>query len=314
MKKDNQSCVTEIIFLGFSDFQATRVPLFLLILIFYLTSLIGNSLIVILASTDPALHTPMYFFLRTLSILELGYTFTIVPKTLEHLLSEHQTISLVGCGVQMYFFILFGITECCLLSVMAYDRYVAICKPLQYSCIMDPRGCVQLAVISWAVGILVAFGQSISIFTLPFCGPNRISHFFCDLLPVLRLATADTFKNEVAVATVTVIFITVPFLLILLSYVLIIAAILTMPGAENWRKGFSTCSSHLMVVSLFYGTVTFTYIRPKSIYSLDSDRILSLLYTVAIPALNPIIYSLRNKEIKAAFMKVVGRRKGLLRQ
>nr|XP_056720176.1 olfactory receptor 10P1-like [Euleptes europaea] len=311
--KDNLSCVTEIIFLGFSDFQAMQAPLFLLILIFYLIALIGNSLILILTSTDPTLHTPMYFFLRTLSILELGYTFTIIPKTLEHLLSERQTISFVGCGIQMHFFILFGITECCLLSVMAYDRYIAICKPLQYSCIMDPRECIQLAAISWAIGIFVAFGQSVSIFTLPFCGPNRISHFFCDILPVLRLATADTFKNEVAVAAVTVIFITVPFLLILLSYVLIMATILKMPAAENRRKAFSTCSSHLIVVSLFYGTTTFTYIRPKSIYSLNSDRILSLLYTVAIPAFNPIIYSLRNKEIKAAFVKAVGRRKGLLR-
>ncbi|XP_015279028.1 PREDICTED: olfactory receptor 10C1-like [Gekko japonicus] len=312
MKKDNQSCVTEILFLGFSDFQAMKVLLFLLILIFYLIALIGNSLILILSSTDPTLHTPMYFFLRTLSVLEIGYTCTIVPKTLQHLLSESQTISFVGCGIQMYFFILFGITECCLLAVMAYDRYIAICKPLQYSCIMNHRECIQLASISWATGIFVAFGQSISIFTLPFCGPNRINHFFCDLLPVLRLATEDTFRNEVAVATVTVVFVTVPFLLILLSYVLIIATVLMMPAAENRRKAFSTCSSHLVVVSLFYGTITFTYIRPKSMYSLNSDRILSLLYTVVIPAFNPVIYSLRNKEIKAAFRKAIGRRKALL--
>ncbi|XP_060110942.1 olfactory receptor 10P1-like [Heteronotia binoei] len=313
MKKDNQSCVTEIIFLGFSDFQAMQDLLFLLILIFYLIALIGNSLILILSSTDPTLHSPMYFFLRILSVLEIGYTCTIIPKTLGHLFSEGRTISFVGCGIQMYFFILFGITECCLLSVMAYDRYIAICKPLQYSGIMNFRECVLLASIPWGIGIVVAFGQSISIFTLPFCGPNRINHFFCDILPVLRLATADTFKNEVAIATVTVIFITVPFVLILLSYVLIIVTILMMPAAENRRKAFSTCSSHLIVVSLFYGTTTFTYIRPKSMYSLDSDRILSLLYTVVIPAFNPIIYSLRNKEIKAAFMKAIGRRKALLR-
>ncbi|XP_077169907.1 olfactory receptor 10P1-like [Paroedura picta] len=312
MKEENQSCIIEIIFVGFSDFRAMRVPLSGLILIFYLVALLGNSLILILSSMDSALHTPMYFFLHTLSLLEIGYTFAIVPKTLEHLLSERQTISFVGCGVQMYFFILFGITECCLLSVMAYDRYLAICKPLQYSRLMSPRECFQLASGSWAIGILVAFGQSVSIFTLPFCGPNRISHFFCDVLPVLRLATADTFKNEVAIAAVTVVFIAVPFLLILSSYVLIIATILTMPAAESRRKAFSTCSSHLIVVSLFYGTTTFTYIRPKSVYSLNSDRFLSLLYTVVIPAFNPIIYSLRNKEIKSAFTKAVGRRKTLL--
>lgn len=313
MKKINQSCVVEIVFLGFSDFQATRVLLFLLILIFYLIALIGNSLVLILLSTDPTLHTPMYFFLRTLSILEIGYTCTVIPKTLQHLLLETPTISFVGCGIQMYFFILFGITECCLLSVMAYDRYVAICNPLHYACVMNLRECAQLASVSWAIGVFVAFGQSISIFTLPFCGPNRINHYFCDVLPVLRLATTDTFKNEVAVATVTVIFITVPFLLILLSYVLIVVAILKMPAAENRRKAFSTCSSHLIVVSLFYGTTTFTYIRPKSVDNLNSDRLLSLLYTVVTPAFNPIIYSLRNKEIKAAFVKAIGRRKALLR-
>ncbi|XP_042331106.1 olfactory receptor 10P1-like [Sceloporus undulatus] len=308
MRKFNQTCLTEIILLGFSDFQTMQNLLFCLVLIFYLVALTGNSLILILTITEPMLHKPMYFFLLNLSLLEIGYTSSIIPKTLMHLLSKEQTISFAGCGIQMYFFILFGITECCLLCVMAYDRYVAICKPLQYSYIMGSRECGQLAAISWAIGILVAFGQSISIFTLPFCGPNRMSHFFCDILPVLRLATADTVKNEVAVATVTVFFILVPFLLILLSYILIISTILMMPVAKNRRKAFSTCSSHLIVVSLFYGTVTFTYVRPKSIYSLDSDRVLSLLYTVVTPTFNPIIYTLRNKEMKAAFKKSIVRK------
>uniref|UniRef100_A0A670JJG7 Olfactory receptor n=1 Tax=Podarcis muralis TaxID=64176 RepID=A0A670JJG7_PODMU len=302
MELKNQSAVQDFILL---DFQSMQALLFLLVLMFYLVALIGNSLILIITVAEPTLHTPMYFFLRNLSFLEIGYTTSIIPKTLEHLLSENQTISFVGCGIQMYFFILFGITECCLLSVMAFDRYVAICKPLQYSCIMSPKECALLAAVSWAIGSLVALGQSISIFTLPYCGPNRISHFFCDILPVLRLATTDTFKNEVAVATVTVFFILVPFLLILLSYMLIIATILKMPSAKNRHKAFSTCSSHLIVVSLFYGTVTFTYVRPKSVYSLDSDRILSLLYTVVTPSFNPIIYSLRNKEIKNALNKVL---------
>ncbi|XP_062992992.1 olfactory receptor 10A4-like [Elgaria multicarinata webbii] len=311
--RGNQSCLTKIVLLGFTDFQNMQVLLFWLVLIFYMVALAGNSMILILTIADPALHTPMYFFLLNLSFLEIGYTSSIIPKTLDHLLSENLTISFVGCGIQMYFFILFGITECCLLCVMAYDRYVAICKPLQYSCIVSPKECARLAAISWAIGILVSFGQSVSIFTLPFCGPNRINHFFCDILPVLRLATTDTFKNEVAVATVTVFFILVPFLLILLSYVLIISTILRMPEATNRRKAFSTCSSHLIVVSLFYGTVTFTYVRPKSVYSLDSDRILSLLYTVVTPTFNPIIYSLRNKEIKAALKKAIGKKAVLLK-
>lgn len=313
MKASNQSCVTEIVFLGFSDFQATQTLLFGLLLIFYLVALTGNGLILVLTITNPTLQTPMYFFLCNLSFLEIGYTSTIIPKTLQHLLTESQTISFVGCGLQMYFFILFGITECCLLAVMAFDRYLAICKPLQYSCLMGRKACAQLAAVSWAIGISVALGQSVSIFTLPFCGPNRISHFFCDILPVLRLATTNTLRNEAAVATATVVFILTPFLLILLSYILIIAAILRMPVAENRRKAFSTCSSHLIVVSLFFGTATFTYVRPKSIYSLDSDRMLSLLYTIVTPAFNPIIYSLRNKEIQASFKKSVGRKQVLLR-
>ncbi|XP_062992994.1 olfactory receptor 10A4-like [Elgaria multicarinata webbii] len=313
LESGNQSYLTEIIFLGFSDFQNTRNLLFWLVLTFYLVALAGNSMILILTIADMALHTPMYFFLQNLSFLEIGYTTTIIPKTLDHLMSDNLTISFVGCGIQMYFFILFGITECCLLCVMAYDRYVAICKPLQYSCIMKPKECTGLAAISWAVGILVAFVQSFQIFTLPFCGPNRINHFFCDILPVLRLATTDTFKNELIVATVTVIFILVPFLLILLSYILIISTILRMPVAKNRHKAFSTCSSHLIVVSLFFGTATFTYIRPKSVCSLDSDRILSLLYTVVTPTFNPIIYSLRNKEMKAAFKKSIGRKPCFLR-
>ncbi|KAF7235644.1 Olfactory receptor 10C1 [Varanus komodoensis] len=311
-KEGNLSCLTEIVLLGFSDVQNMWILLFWLVLMFYLVTLSGNSILLILTVANPCLHTPMYFFLCNLSFLEIGYTSTIIPKMLQHLWMENQAISFGGCGVQMYFFILFGITECCLLCVMAYDRYIAICKPLQYAFLMSLRECAQLAAISWAIGILVAFGQSISIFTLPFCGPNEISHFFCDVLPVLRLATTNTFKNEVAVATVTVFFILVPFLLILLSYIFIISSILIMPSAQNRHKAFSTCSSHLIVVSLFYGTVTFTYIRPKSVYSLDSDRILSLLYTVVTPAFNPIIYSLRNKEIKAAFRKSIERKQGFI--
>uniref|UniRef100_A0A8D0BH34 Olfactory receptor n=1 Tax=Salvator merianae TaxID=96440 RepID=A0A8D0BH34_SALMN len=311
MNMRNQTCLTEIIFVGFSDFQSLQALIFGLVLIFYLTALFGNILILLITVIDPVFHTPMYFFLRHLSILEIGYTTTVIPKTLEHLLSETRTISFVGCGIQMYFFIFFGVTECCLLAAMAYDRFVAICKPLQYSWIMSPKECAHLAAVSWTFGILVAFGRTISIFTLPFCGPNKLSHFFCDILPVLRLATTDTFKNEVAVVALTVFFILVPFLLTLLSYIYIISTILRMPLAKSRQKAFSTCSSHLIVVSLFYGTGTFTYIRPRTVSSLDNDRILSLLYTVVTPTFNPIIYSLRNKGIRAAFRKSIGWKEGL---
>ncbi|XP_058038554.1 olfactory receptor 10A4-like [Ahaetulla prasina] len=305
MKKENWTCLIEIVLLGFSDFQSMRELLFCLVLIFYLMSLMGNSLILILTIFSPTLHTPMYFFLWNLSFAEIGYTSSISPKMLVNLLSENQNISFWGCECQMSFFILFGITECCLLCVMAYDRYIAICQPLQYPSIMNLRECTKLAAASWAIGISVCVGQSISIFTLPFSGSNRISHFICDLMPVLRLASTNTYKNEVAIATVTVLVILVPLLLILFSYILIISTIFTMPLAKNRHKAFSTCSSHLTVVCIFYGTGIITYIRLNSEYSMDNSRFLSLLYTVVTPSLNPIIYSLRNKEIKAAFKKSI---------
>ncbi|KAG6472983.1 olfactory receptor [Crotalus adamanteus] len=303
MKKHNQSCLTEIVLLGFSDFQTWQELLFSLILIFYLIALMGNGLVLLLTIVSPTLHTPMYFFLWNLSFLEIGYTSSISPKMLVNLLSEKQTISFWGCGCQMYFFLLFGVTECCLLCVMAYDRYVAICKPLQYPYIMNYRECAILAAVSWATGVFVGLGYSILIFTFPFCGSNQISHFFCDLMPVLKLASTYTYKNEVTISTLTVVADLILLLLILYSYILIISTILMMPLAKDRRKAFSTCSSHLTVVLIFYGTIIFTYIHPNSSNSAENNRIFALLYTVVTPSLNPIIYSLRNKEIKAAFMK-----------
>ncbi|KAM3823757.1 olfactory receptor 10P1-like [Vipera latastei] len=308
MKKDNHSCLTEFLLLGFSDFKSVEKHLFCLVLIFYFMALMGNSLVLILTIASPTLHTPMYFFLWNLSFLEIGYTSSISPKMLMNLLSENQTISFWGCGCQMCFFLLFSVTECCLLCAMAYDRYVAICKPLQYPCIMNYKKCAKLAVISWVFGISVCLGESISIFTLPFCGSNRISHFFCDLMPVLRLTSINTYKNEVANATLTVVFVLVPLLFILFTYLLIVSTILTMPVATNRRKAFSTCSSHLIVVFIFFGTIIVTYIHPNSASSEDDNRILALLYTVVTPSLNPIIYSLRNEEIKAAFNTLVARK------
>uniref|UniRef100_A0A8C5RTJ5 Olfactory receptor n=1 Tax=Laticauda laticaudata TaxID=8630 RepID=A0A8C5RTJ5_LATLA len=290
MKKDNQSCLTEMVLLGFSDFRTIQELLFCLVLIFYFIALMGNSLVLILTVINSTLHTPMYFFLWNLSFVEISSTSSISPKMLVNALSDNQNISFWGCRCQMCFFILFSTTECCLLCVMAYDRYVSICKPLQYPYTMNLRECTMLVAASWTIGVFVGLGQSISIFTLPFCGSDRISHFFCDLMPVLRLVSTNTYKNEVAIAALTVLFILVPLLLILFSYILIISSIFTMPLAKNQNKAFSTCSSHLAVVCIFYGTGIVTYIRP-----------------IVTPSLNPIIYSLRNKEIKAAFMKSVTR-------
>ncbi|XP_063159147.1 olfactory receptor 10AG1-like [Candoia aspera] len=313
MKKHNQSCLTEILLLGFSDFKTIQELLFCLVLIFYCLALMGNSLVLILTIARPCLHTPMYFFIWNLSFLEIGYTSTISPKMLVNLLSEKRTISFWGCGCQMCFFVLFSVTECCLLCVMAYDRYVAICKPLQYPYIMNFRECAKLAAASWTFGISMGLGQSISIFTLPFCGSNRISHFFCDIMPVLRLTSTNTYKNEVANATLTVVFVLIPLLLIFFSYILIISTILKMPVAKNRHKAFSTCSSHLIVVLLYYGAIAATYIHPNLANSGDNNRFLALLYTVVTPSLNPIIYSLRNKEIKTAFKKLVARKWVFLR-
>ncbi|XP_063158584.1 olfactory receptor 10AG1-like [Candoia aspera] len=309
MRKDNWTCLIEIVLLGFSDFKMVEELLFCLVLMFYVTALMGNSLILTLTIVSPTLHTPMYFFLWNLSFLEIGYTSTISPKILVNLLTEKPSISLCGCGFQLCFFVLFSVTECCLLCVMAYDRYVAICKPFQYPYIMNYKECAKLAATSWTFGILMGLGHSISIFTLPFCGLNRIRHFFCDLMPVLRLASTNTYKYEVANAILTVVFVLVPLLLILYSYILIISTVLMMPVAKNRHKAFSTCSSHLIVVFLYYGAITATHIRPNLASSLDRNRFLALLYTVVTPALIPIIYSLRNEEIKAAFKKSVARKR-----
>ncbi|XP_008175428.3 olfactory receptor 10A4-like [Chrysemys picta bellii] len=302
---ENQTISDVFILVGFSYLTRLQILLFLVFLITYLVTLVGNLLIILLIKLNPSLHTPMYFFLLNLSFLEICYTTSVVPQLLAHLLVEQKTISIAGCAAQMYVFTILGLTECCLLAAMAYDRYIAICKPLHYRTIMSFRACAQLAAASWTIGISVEVAQTTWIFSLPFCGSNRIHHFFCDIPPVLKMACTDTSKNEIVVLAVSVLFIMSPFLLIILSYIYIISTILKLPSAEGRRKAFSTCSSHLMVVTLFYGTALFTYLRPKSISTPESDQMISLMYTVVTPMLNPIIYTLRNKEVKGAFRKTI---------
>ncbi|XP_060138117.1 olfactory receptor 10A4-like [Zootoca vivipara] len=306
--QDNWTSVTEFILIGFSNHPELQVPLFTLFLIIYGITLSGNVLIVLVTTLDLTLQSPMYFFLRNLSFLEICFNLVIVPKMLVNFLIENKTISYAGCATQMYFFFFFGAAECCLLAAMAYDRYIAICNPLRYPDIMNRRTCFQLAAASWFSGFPVSTVQTTWIFSLPFCGPNKVNHFFCDSPPVLELACADTYMFEIEALTATVLFIMFPFLLILLTYVRIITTILSMPSAEGRHKAFSTCSSHLVVVTLFYGTATSTYFRPKSSYSPDTKKILSLSYTVITPMLNPIIYSLRNKEVKGALKRTLCRR------
>ncbi|XP_048372604.1 olfactory receptor 10A4-like [Sphaerodactylus townsendi] len=308
MDVGNHSPVSQFIFEPLSDIHTIQILLFSLVLSLYLLTLIGNVFIILASLTNPVLQSPMYFFLRNLSFLEIGYTSTIIPKMLSNFLSEDTSISFIGCAIQMYFFGSLGIAECCLLAAMAYDRYVAICCPLHYSVIMNRTVCLQISAACWLSGALVVVVPATLIFTLPFCGPNKIKHFFCDLPPLLRLACADTYRSEVIIYTVTVIFIMLPFLLILLSYIRILHAILTMSLTKRRSKSFSTCSSHITVVTLFYGSAVLTYLRPTSANSRDTEKVLSFFYTVVCPVLNPLIYSLRNREMKDSLKKLMSGR------
>ncbi|XP_028558771.2 olfactory receptor 10A4-like [Podarcis muralis] len=304
----NQSSVSQFIFEPLTDVHSIKIILFLLVLTLYLMILMGNTFIIVATLTNSALHSPMYFFLRNLSFLEIGYTSTIIPKWLSNLLSKDMSISFIGCATQMYFFGSLGIAECCLLAAMAYDRYVAICHPLHYTVIMNKTICLKISVTCWLIGVLVVLVPVTFIFTLPFCGPNRINHFFCDLPPLLSLACSDTFKNEIIMFTVTVVFIMLPFMLILISYTHILLIIMKMSSATSRSKAFSTCSSHITMVTLFYGAGVLAYLRPKSDYSMETGRVLSFFYTVVCPMMNPLIYSLRNKEVKDYLKRLMVRK------
>nr|XP_006112348.1 olfactory receptor 10A4-like [Pelodiscus sinensis] len=304
---ENQTISGGFILVGFSYLYKLQILLFLVLLVIYLVTLTGNLLIILLIKLHPSLHTPMYFFLANLSFSEICFTTSVVPQLLVHLLVEDKTISFAGCAAQMYVFTIMGLTDGSLLAAMAYDRYVAICHPLHYTTIMSGRACAQLLGASWTIGISVEVAQTTWIFSLPFCGSNRIHHFFCDIPPVLKMACADTSKHEIMVLTVSVVFIMGPFFLIILSYILIISTILKLPSAEGRRKAFSTCSSHLTVVTLFYGTALITYLKPKSSSTPENDLMISLMNTVVSPVLSPIIYTLRNKDVKEAFRKTVAK-------
>ncbi|XP_025842989.2 olfactory receptor 10A2-like isoform X1 [Vulpes vulpes] len=313
MAGGNWTKVEEFILISFSSLPTEiQSLLFLTFLIIYLATLMGNTLIILVTLADPMLHSPMYFFLRNLSFMEIGFNLVIVPKMLGTLLAWDRTISFLGCATQMYFSFFFGVDECFLLATMAYDRCVAICSPLHYPVIMNQRTRAKLAVASWFPGFPVATVQTTWLFSFPFCGTNKVNHFFCDSPPVLRLVCADTALFEIYAIVGTILVVMTPCLLILCSYTHIAAAILKIPSAKGKHKAFSTCSSHLLVVCLFYVSLSLTYFRPKSNNSPESKKLLSLSYTVVTPMLNPIIYSLRNNEVKNAlgrtFRKALGLR------
>ncbi|XP_053411337.1 olfactory receptor 10C1-like [Nycticebus coucang] len=303
----NQSLCTKFTFVAFSSLAEFQLVLFVVFLVIYLFTVGGNLIIICLIWVTPSLHTPMYFFLVNLSFLEMCYITSVVPQMLVHLLVETKTISVGGCAAQMYTFAILGLTECCLLAAMAYDRFVAICRPLHYTLLMGPRVCLKLAAASWVTGIVVESAQTTWIFTLPFCGTGKIQHFFCDIMPVVKLACVDTSQNEIVIFAVSVLFIMSPCVLILCSYMRVFVTILGIPSAAGRSKAFSTCSSHILVVSLFYGTALFTYLQPKTAHTPETDKATALMYTVVTPALNPIIYTLRNKEVKGALQRVTQR-------
>ncbi|XP_008852427.1 olfactory receptor 10AG1-like [Nannospalax galili] len=303
--EDSVSTVMEFVLLGFSDLPNLQGFLFGLFSIMYVIILAGNCLIIIITAMDPALQKPMYFFLANFSSLEICYVTVTVPRILFNIWTQDRHISITACAVQMCFFLVLGTAESFLLAVMSYDRYVAICNPLLYPVVMNSTKCTQLAVGSWLGGMPVQLGQTCQIFSLHFCNSTKIDHFFCDVPPVIKLACGDMSVYELFVYVIVMMVGAVPFILVLASYSRIIATILRLPTAKGQAKAFSTCSSHLLIVILFYGSGTITYLSPKSTHSPGTDKLLSLLYTIVTPMFNPMIYSLRNKEVITGLRKLL---------
>ncbi|XP_027806567.2 olfactory receptor 6K6 [Marmota flaviventris] len=308
MTSENQTMVTEFLFSIFPHLHEGGLLFFIPLLIVYVFIITGNLVIVIVVQLDTALRTPMYFFISVLSFLEIWYTTTTIPKMLSNLVSEQKTISLAGCLMQMYFFHSLGITEGCVLTAMAIDRYIAICHPLRYPTIMTPRLCIQLTAGSCLCGFLLVLPEIAWMATLPFCGSNQIHQIFCDFTPVLSLACTDT-SLVVIVDAIHAVEILASFLVIALSYIRIIVVILAMPSAEGRHKAFSTCAAHLAVFLLFFGSVAVMYLRFSATYSVFWDTTIAATFVILAPFLNPIIYSLRNKDMKDAIGRLFSSQK-----
>ncbi|XP_030395360.1 olfactory receptor 11L1-like [Gopherus evgoodei] len=304
-QQGNETIITEFILLGFGTLTQLQILLFLLSLVIYIVTMVGNILIIALVVAELHLHTPMYFFLGNLACLETCYTSTILPRMLASLLTGDRTISVRGCITQFYFFGSLATTECSLLSMMSYDRYLAICKPLHYAALMNNKFCIKLVVGSWIGGFTSIAILIFMMSQLTFCGPNEIDHFFCDLTPIINLSCSNTHMLEVTAFIHSSIFTLPPFLLTLASYVCIISAILRIPSSTGRQKAFSTCSSHLIVVTIFYGTLVIVYLLSSSDALKDLNKVFSVFYGVLTPLVNPLIYSLRNKEVKEALRKTL---------
>ncbi|XP_072813825.1 olfactory receptor 5AP2-like [Vicugna pacos] len=303
---ENQTEVTEFILLGLSDNPDLQVVLFGLFLFIYTATMVGNLGMIVLIKIDPCLHTPMYFFLSSLSFVDVSYSSSVTPKMLVNLMSENKIISFNGCAAQFYFFGSFLGTECFLLAMMAYDRYAAIWNPLLYPVLMSGRICSLLVTTSFLAGFGNAAIHTGITFRLSFCGSSKINHFYCDSPPLLKLSCSDTHINGIVTMAFSSFNVISCVVIVLVSYLCILIAILRMPSLEGRQKAaFSTCASHLMAVTIFFGTILFMYLRPTSSYSMEQDKIVSVFYTVVIPMLNPLIYSLKNKDVKGALQKIL---------
>ncbi|XP_006091985.1 olfactory receptor 1044 [Myotis lucifugus] len=301
----NCTQVKEFILMGLTDRQDLKMPLFVVFLSIYLFTVVGNLGLVLVIKTDARLNTPMYFFLSNLAFVDFCYTSVITPKMLGNFLYKQNVISFNACAAQLGCFLAFMTAECLLLASMAYDRYVAICNPLLYMVVMSPGICIQLVAVPYSYSFLVALFHTILTFRLSYCHSNVINHFYCDDMPLLRLTSSDTHSKQLWIFACAGIMFISSLLVVFVSYVYIISTILRMRSAEGRRKAFSTCGSHMLAVTIFYGTLIFMYLQPSSNHSLDTDKMASVFYTVIIPMLNPLIYSLRNKEVKDALKKVI---------
>ena len=301
----NQSWVTEFVLLGFQLSAEMEVLLFWVFSLFYAFSLLANGMIFALICLDRQLHTPMYFFLSHLAVIDMSFASNNVPKMLANLVNQNRAISFVPCITQTFLYIAFALTECLILVAMSYDRYVAICHPLQYTVIMSWSVCTVLAATSWSCGFVLALIHVILLLRLPFCGPREVNHFFCEILSVLELACADTWINEAVIFAASVFILVGPLCLVLVSYTSILWTILKIQSGEGRRKAFSTCSSHLCVVGFFFGIAMVIYMVPDSSQKKEQEKILSLFYSLFNPLLNPLIYSLRNVQVKDALCRAL---------
>ncbi|XP_004438452.1 PREDICTED: olfactory receptor 8B3-like [Ceratotherium simum simum] len=304
----NSSSVTEFILVGLTKYAEIQLPLFFLFLGIYVVTVAGNLGLVTLIRLNSHLHVPMYYFLFNLSFIDLCYSSLITPKLLVNFASKMNTISYAGCMTQLFFYCFFVSAECYVLTVMAYDRYVAICKPLLYTVTMSPQVCSLLAVIVYVGAFIAAWAHTGCMLRLTFCDANTINHYVCDILPLLELSFSSTHVNELVVLIVVGFNVVVPSLTIIVSYSFILSGILRIHSTEGRSKAFSTCSSHVIVVSVFFGSGAFMYLHPSSVLSMDQGKVSTVFYTVVVPMLNPLIYSFRNKEVKVAL------KKGLIRK